>query len=218
MTSATSTSPQIRPAGHAGGRRRARDAEATDAFDRRQAYDGDGVMINSRFLDGMTPKRRLTRIRASGLKRKSWQCRVRRAQGELPPARLGHFAPALLGLPDPGHPLREPAASCRCRRRICRSSCRRTSTFDKSGNPLDRHPTWKHVDCPQCGKAGAARDRHDGHVRRFVLVLRPLHRAVDEPTPTDRRRPNTGCRSTSISAASSTRSCICSIRASSPAR
>ncbi|NJS14461.1 MAG: leucine--tRNA ligase [Sphingopyxis sp.] len=21
------------------------------------------------------------------------------------------------------------------------------------GNPLDRHPTWKHVDCPQCGKA-----------------------------------------------------------------
>ncbi|MEZ6022725.1 MAG: class I tRNA ligase family protein [Hyphomonadaceae bacterium] len=22
---------------------------------------------------------------------------------------------------------------------------------DKPGNPLDRHPTWKHVDCPQCG-------------------------------------------------------------------
>ena len=26
-------------------------------------------------------------------------------------------------------------------------------TFDVPGNPLDRHPTWKHVDCPQCGKA-----------------------------------------------------------------
>ena len=25
-------------------------------------------------------------------------------------------------------------------------------TFDKPGNPLDRHPTWKHVACPQCGK------------------------------------------------------------------
>jgi leucyl-tRNA synthetase len=25
-------------------------------------------------------------------------------------------------------------------------------TFDVPGNPLDRHPTWKHVDCPQCGK------------------------------------------------------------------
>jgi leucyl-tRNA synthetase len=26
-------------------------------------------------------------------------------------------------------------------------------TFDVPGNPLDRHPTWKHVDCPQCGQA-----------------------------------------------------------------
>ncbi|WP_321500728.1 leucine--tRNA ligase [Breoghania sp.] len=24
--------------------------------------------------------------------------------------------------------------------------------FDKPGNPLDRHPTWKNVDCPCCGK------------------------------------------------------------------
>ena len=23
----------------------------------------------------------------------------------------------------------------------------------KAGNPLDRHPTWKHVDCPKCGAA-----------------------------------------------------------------
>jgi leucyl-tRNA synthetase len=29
--------------------------------------------------------------------------------------------------------------------------------FDKPGNPLDRHPTWKHVDCPSCG-GGAARE------------------------------------------------------------
>jgi leucyl-tRNA synthetase len=25
-------------------------------------------------------------------------------------------------------------------------------TFDKPGNPLEHHPTWKHVDCPACGK------------------------------------------------------------------
>lgn len=25
-------------------------------------------------------------------------------------------------------------------------------TFDKPGNPLAHHPTWKHVDCPKCGK------------------------------------------------------------------
>ncbi|KAA3499944.1 leucine--tRNA ligase [Rhizobium rhizogenes] len=24
-------------------------------------------------------------------------------------------------------------------------------TFDLPGNPLDRHPTWRHVSCPQCG-------------------------------------------------------------------
>ncbi|MBN9023529.1 MAG: leucine--tRNA ligase, partial [Rhizobiales bacterium] len=25
------------------------------------------------------------------------------------------------------------------------------ATFDKPGNPLDHHPTWKHVACPNCG-------------------------------------------------------------------
>ena len=26
-------------------------------------------------------------------------------------------------------------------------------TFDIPGNPLDRHPTWRHCSCPSCGKA-----------------------------------------------------------------
>ncbi|WP_395688451.1 leucine--tRNA ligase [Aestuariivirga sp.] len=26
-------------------------------------------------------------------------------------------------------------------------------TFDRPGNPLEHHPTWKHVNCPTCGKA-----------------------------------------------------------------
>lgn len=26
-------------------------------------------------------------------------------------------------------------------------------TFDRPGNPLDHHPTWKHVTCPHCGAA-----------------------------------------------------------------
>ena len=32
-------------------------------------------------------------------------------------------------------------------------------SFDKPGNALDHHPTWKHVSCPQCG--GAARRETD---------------------------------------------------------
>ena len=27
-------------------------------------------------------------------------------------------------------------------------------TFDKPGNPLEHHPTWKNVPCPKCGKPG----------------------------------------------------------------
>ena len=90
--------------------------------------------------------------------------------------------------------------------------------FDKPGNPLDRHPTWKNVTCPQCGRAGAARDRHDGYVRR---IRRGTSRASPirgtRPRRRRRRRRTNGCRSINISAASSTRFCICSIRASSPA-
>ena len=37
-------------------------------------------------------------------------------------------------------------------------------TFDVPGNPLDRHPTWKHVACPQCGKPA----------RREILTPRQL--------------------------------------------
>ena len=63
-------------------------------------------------------------------------------------------------------------------------------TFDKPGNPLDHHPTWKHVDCPQCGARGPPRDRHDGHLRRLVLVLCALHRAAcrDADDPGGRQR------------------------------
>jgi leucyl-tRNA synthetase len=30
-------------------------------------------------------------------------------------------------------------------------------TFDRPGNPLDHHPTWKHVACPRCGGRRGAR-------------------------------------------------------------
>ena len=84
-------------------------------------------------------------------------------------------------------------------------------------SPLVTHEGFLHTTCPRCGGAGAARDRHHGHLRRFVLVLVPLHLAArGVRRRSTRRRPRAGRRSISTAAASSTPSCICSTPASSP--
>ena len=71
-------------------------------------------------------------------------------------------------------------------------------------------------DLPVVRRRGAPRDRHDGHLRRLVLVL-PAATATRRTTTrrSTASSSTTGCRSTSTSAASSTRSCTCSTRASS---
>ena len=63
-------------------------------------------------------------------------------------------------------------------------------------------------DLPEVRRPGAARDRHDGHLRRLLLVLPALLRRRQRRRRRGTRRSSTtGCRSTSTSAASSTRSC-----------
>ena len=91
-------------------------------------------------------------------------------------------------------------------------------SFDKPGNPLDHHPTWKHVDLPVLQQPGrrARPTRSTRSSNRPGISCASARRA--RRSRSTARRPNTGCRSTSISAASSTPSCTCSIRASSPAR
>jgi leucyl-tRNA synthetase len=68
-------------------------------------------------------------------------------------------------------------------------------TFDQPGNPLSRHPTWKHVACPRCGgKAERETDTFDTFVdsswyfARFCSphAERPVDRsAVDYWMPVD---------------------------------
>jgi leucyl-tRNA synthetase len=129
-----------------------RPADAGDDFTVTDtAYDGDGVMINSRFLDGMTTEAafaevatRLETTRLAGrpvaarkvnFRLRDWLISRQRYWGCPIPAIHCDDCGAV-PVPDSQLPILLPD----------------DADFSKPGNPLDRHPSWKHVACPNCGK------------------------------------------------------------------
>ena len=111
-----------------------------------EAYTGPGRMVNSRFLDGMSADDAraavIARAEAEGWGEGVTQYRLRdwgvsRQRYWGTPIPIIHCEICgVVPLPKKQLPVILPE----------------DVTFDVPGNPLDRHPTWKHVDCPQCGK------------------------------------------------------------------
>jgi leucyl-tRNA synthetase len=121
------------------------------------AYEGDGRMINSRFLDGMTPAeareevaRRLEKESAGNRPRAERQVNYRLRDWGISRQRYwGCPIPIIhcetcgvVPVPEKDLPVTLPD----------------DVSFDRPGNPLDHHPTWKHVVCPQCGNSNGRRE------------------------------------------------------------
>jgi len=114
------------------------------------AYDGDGRMINSRFLDGMT----IAQAKEEVARHLETEVRGNAPVGE----RQVHFRLRDWGISRQrfwGCPI--PMIHCeRCDvvpvpEEDLPVTLPEDATFDRPGNALDHHPTWKHVACPRCG-------------------------------------------------------------------
>ena len=187
---------------------------------RRRPMTATARMINSRFLDGMTIDAGEGRSREAAGDAEPRQPRRWRSARSITACATGASRASATGAARSRSSIARSAASCRCRRRICRSTLPEDVTFDRAGQSARPPSDLEERRLPAMRRRGAARDRHAWtRSSNSSLVLRALHRSVDRrPRRPTRRWSMRGCRSISISAASSTRSCICSTRASSPAR
>jgi len=115
-----------------------------------EAYSGDGLMINSDFLNTMTPKSafeeiasRLGKIQLGGKPQGEKQVNYRLRDWGISRQRFwGCPIPIIhcdncgqVAVPDSDLPVRLPDSV----------------DLSKPGNALDHHPDWKKVECPACG-------------------------------------------------------------------
>lgn len=150
------------------------------------AYDGDGHMINSRFLDGMTieaaketvAQRLEHETRGNGpvgarkvnYRLRDWGISRQRYWG-CPIPVIHCDSCGVVPVPDRDLPVRLPD----------------DIDFERPGNPLDRHPTWKHVPCPRCHHPAR---RETDTMDTFVDSSWYFARFTDpwiESAPTDRK-------------------------------
>jgi leucyl-tRNA synthetase len=128
-----------------------RDGDAASFAIGDTAFTDDGVMINSRFLDGLSTTdafeevaNRLSSQQLNGapqgerkvnFRLRDWGISRQRYWGcPIPVIHCDDCG--VVPVPKKDLPVKLPD----------------DVSFDKPGNPLDRHATWRHVACPHCGK------------------------------------------------------------------
>ncbi len=110
-----------------------------------EAYTDDGTIFNSRFLDGLTTRDAIARAveelvkLGKGEATTQWRLRdwgvSRQRYWGCPIPAIHCPTCGVVPAPEKDLPIALPE----------------DVIFDKPGNPLAHHPTWKHVKCPQCG-------------------------------------------------------------------
>ena len=143
------------------------------------AYTGDGVMVNSGPLDGLSPQAARDAIiaqfeadkrgtRQINYRLRDWGISRQRYWG-CPIPIIHCDACGCVPVPRDQLPVELP----------------QEVSFDTPGNPLDRHADWKHVACPSCGKdATRETDTFDTFIDSSWYFAR--FASLDETAPTDR--------------------------------
>lgn len=109
-------------------------------------YVGDGKLFNSQFMDGLSKDdaiaaaiKKLEELKigsgVTNFRLRDWGVSRQRYWG-CPVPMVHCDACGIVPVPDDQLPVELPY----------------DINYDKPGNPLDRHPTWKNVTCPECGK------------------------------------------------------------------
>ncbi len=145
-------------------------------FDEDEAFTGPGRIVNSRWMDGMTidEAKRAVIAKAQhdgwGQAETQWRLRdwgVSRQRYWGTPIPFIHCATCgVVPVPKSQLPVVLPE----------------DIDFAAPGNPLARHPTWKHVACPQCGGAAEREtDTLDTFVNSSWYFLRFASQPCDQP-------------------------------------
>ncbi|HVR90202.1 MAG TPA: leucine--tRNA ligase [Novosphingobium sp.] len=140
------------------------------------ADSGDGVCVNSRFLDGMTVEAATAEVIARaeregwGKGKTVWRLRdwgVSRQRYWGTPIPFIHCDTCgVVPAPKDQLPVVLPE----------------DVDFKTPGNPLERHPSWKHVACPDCGRAAVREtDTLDTFVNSSWYFLRFASQPVGQP-------------------------------------